>query len=214
MPGSALRADGAAWRPDEVHDRGGRSPVALVVPGRVGRLLDPGSQQSPLYRLTLSPPAGSRPPATPRPRWRREGWSVRNEYPLELPGRARVVHAAIDLRGPVPLFVRGVLVVLLDAAVLGAALAAGRADRRGVRLRPPRWRSLARSFRIRLAVTLGAFFLLPAIGFAAWSFARLAEEVERSRDLLITQTLRDAVLTAGGLAPRRQSRRRTSGCAS
>ncbi|MFL5450133.1 MAG: sensor histidine kinase, partial [Gemmatimonadales bacterium] len=30
-------------------------------------------------------------------------------------------------------------------------------------------------------------------------FARLAQEVERSRDLLITQTLRDAVLTAGGL---------------
>ncbi|MBA3556385.1 MAG: hypothetical protein H0W29_16755, partial [Gemmatimonadales bacterium] len=38
----------------------------------------------------------------------------------------------------------------------------------------------------------------PAVGFAAWSFARLADEVERSRDLLITQTLRDAVLTAGG----------------
>ncbi|HET9041422.1 MAG TPA: hypothetical protein VFN40_14680, partial [Gemmatimonadales bacterium] len=169
----------------------------LVQRGRVGRLLDPGSQQSPLYRLTLSPPADPS-AATPRPRWKRAGWSVRNEYPLELPGGRRVVHAAIDLRGPVPLFVRGVLVVLLDAAVLAllwlvAELIAG------VRLRPPRWRSLSRSFRIRLAVTLGAFFLLPAIGFAAWSFARLAEEVERSRDLLITQTLRDAVLTAGGL---------------
>src|SRR4029079_16185799 len=45
---------------------------------------------------------------------------------------------------------------------------------------------------------LATFFLLPAVGFAAWSFARLAEEVQRSRDLLITQTLRDAVLTAGG----------------
>jgi signal transduction histidine kinase len=170
---------------------------ALVQRGRVGRLLDPGSQQSPLYRLTLSPPADPSAP-TPRSRWTRDGWSVRNEYPLELPGGQRVVHASIDLRGPVPLLVRGVLVVLLDAAVLGllwlvAELIAG------VRVRPPRWRSLARSFRIRLAVTLGAFFLLPAIGFAAWSFARLAEEVQRSRDLLITQTLRDAVLTAGGV---------------
>ena len=169
----------------------------LVVRGRVGRLLDPGSQQTPLYRLTLSPPADPSAP-TPRPRWIREDWSVRNEYPLELPGGPRVVHASIDLRGPVPLYVRGVLVVLLDAAVLAllwlvAELIAG------VRLRPPRWRSLSRSFRIRLAATLGAFFLLPAIGFAAWSFARLAEEVERSRDLLITQTLRDAVLTGGGL---------------
>ncbi len=183
--------------PDEVMTAAVGPRSALVLRGRVGRLLDPGSQQSPLYRLTLSPPADPS-AATPRPRWRRQGWSVRNEYPLELPGGHRVVHASIDLRGPVPLFVRGVLVVLLDAAVLGllwlvAELIAG------VRLRPPRWRSLARSFRIRLAVTLGAFFLLPAIGFAAWSFARLAQEVERSRDLLITQTLRDAVLTAGGL---------------
>jgi signal transduction histidine kinase len=169
----------------------------LVQPGRVGRLLDPGSQQTPLYRLTLSPPADPAAP-TPSPRWHREGWSVRNAYPLELPGGRRTVHAAIDLRGPVPLFVRGVLVVLLDAAVLGLLWLAAELVS-GLRLRPPRWRSLARSFRIRLAVTLGAFFLFPTIGFAAWSFARLAREVERSRDLLITQTLRDAVLTAGGL---------------
>jgi signal transduction histidine kinase len=90
-----------------------------------------------------------------------------------------------------------VLVVLLDAAVLAllwfvAELVAG------AQLPRPRWRSLTRSFRIRLAVTLGAFFILPAVGFATWSFARLASEVERSRDLLITQTLRDAVVAGGG----------------
>ena len=62
-------------------------------------------------------------------------------------------------------------------------------------------------------MTLAVFFLLPTLGFAAWSFARLREEVERSRDLLITQTLRDAVLTAGGLV-RGGSPRPTSGCAS
>jgi len=169
----------------------------LVLPGRVGRLLDPGSQHLPLYRLTLSPPADPS-AATPRSRWRREGWSVRSEYPLDLPGGRRTVHAAIDLRGPLPLFVRGVLVVLLDAGVLGLLWFVAELIS-GLRLRPPRWRSLSRSFRIRLAVTLGAFFLLPAIGFATWSFARLADEVKRSRDLLITQTLRDAVLTAGGL---------------
>ena len=183
--------------PDEVMTAAVGPRSELVLPGRVGRLLDPGSQQLPLYRLTLSPPADPAAP-TPRQRWRREGWSVRNEYSLALPGGQRTVHAAIDLRGPLPLFVRGVLVVLLDAAVLGLLWFVAELIS-GLRLRPPRWRSLSRSFRIRLAVTLGAFFLLPAIGFAAWSFARLADEVERSRDLLITQTLRDAVLTAGGL---------------
>jgi two-component system nitrogen regulation sensor histidine kinase NtrY len=169
----------------------------LILPGRVGRLLDPSRHGAPLYRLTLSPPAAGQPRPS-RARWRREGWSLRNEYPLMLAGTTRTIHAAIDLRGPVPLFVRGVLVVLLDAAVLAllwfvAELVAGaRAPR-------PHWRSLARSFRIRLAATLAVFFILPAVGFAAWSFARLADEAERSRDLLITQTLRDAVLTAGGI---------------
>src|SRR5262249_21683660 len=105
--------------------------------------------------------------------------------------------AVVELRGPVPLFVRGALVVLLDAAVLAilwfaAELVAGAQPSR------PRWWSLRRSFRMRIATALAAFFLLPAIGFAAWSFARLAEAVQRSRDLLITQTLRDAVLSAGG----------------
>jgi signal transduction histidine kinase len=168
----------------------------LVMPGRVGRLVAPGRVGSPLYRLTLSPPAG---PSTqlPRPRWRREGWVVRNEYPLLLPSGTRVVHAAVDLRGPLPLFVRGVLVVLLDAAVLASLWFLAEVVS-GARPPRPRWRSLSRSFRIRLAGTLGAFFILPAVGFAAWSFTRLAEEVERSRDLLITQTLRDAAITAGG----------------
>ena len=168
----------------------------LVMPGRVGRLLEPGRAESPLYRLTLSPPAG---PSTqlPRPRWRREGWVVRNEYPLLLPSGVRVVHVAVDLRGPVPLFVRGVLVVLLDAAVLGSLWFLAEVVS-GARPRQPRWRSLSRSFRIRLAATLGGFFIVPAVGFAAWSFARLTQEVERSRDLLIAQTLRDAAITAGG----------------
>ncbi len=182
--------------PDEVMTASVGPRSQLVTAGRVGRLLEPGRVESPLYRLTLSPPVG--PSAQlPTPRWRREGWVVRNEYPLLLPGGTRVVHAAVDLRGPLPLFVRGVLVVLLDAAVLGSLWFLAEVVS-GARLPRPRWRSLSRSFRIRLAATLGAFFILPAVGFAAWSFTRLAEEVERSRDLLITQTLRDAAITAGG----------------
>ena len=170
----------------------------LILPGRVGRLLDPSRHNAPLYTLTLSPP--SRPGETRigGSPWRREGWTLRAEYPLSLSGTTRVVHADIDLRGPFPLFVRAVLVVLLDAGVL-ALLWFVAEFVAGARPRPPRWQSLARSFRIRLAVTLGAFFILPAVGFATWSFVRLAEEAERSRDLLITQTLRDAVVTAGGI---------------
>jgi two-component system, NtrC family, nitrogen regulation sensor histidine kinase NtrY len=168
----------------------------LILPGRVGRLLDPSPHNAPLYTLTLVPPSGSGDGRPTRTRWRREGWSLHSEAPITLPGVTRSVHAEIDLRGPLPLLVRGVLVVLLDAAVLAllwflAEFVAG------ARPRLPRWRSMARSFRVRLAVTLGLFFILPAVGFAAWSFARLGQEAERSRDLLIRQTLRDAILSAG-----------------
>ena len=173
----------------------------LILPGRVGRLLDPSRHSEPLYTLALAPAAASAEAQQRGSRWRREGWTLRNEYSLALPGGNRTIHAGIDLRGPVPLLVRGVLVVLLDAAVLAllwflAELVAGSRPRR------PRWQRLSRSFRFRLGVTLGAFFILPAVGFAAWSFYRLADEAERSRDLVITGTLRDAVHTAGSLVGR------------
>jgi signal transduction histidine kinase len=177
-------------RPGEVMTVSIGPRTELIPPARVGRLLDPSRQNTPLYTLSLAPPGS---PATDSvSRWRREGWSLRRESPLVVAGQARSVHATVNLRGPVPLLVRGALVVLLDAGVLAALWLIAELVA-GMRLRRPRWGSLVRSFRIRLAVTLGAFFIVPAVGFAAWSFARLASEAERSRDLLITQTLRDAV---------------------
>jgi signal transduction histidine kinase len=186
-----VRVDSAAVMTAAVGPR-----TELILPGRVGRLLDPSRHRAPLYTLTLAPPAEEGSPEPSRIRWRREGWSLHSESPVLLDTTTRAVHAEIDLRGPVPLFVRGVLVVLLDAAALAffwflAEFIVG------ARVRLPRWRSLRRSFRFRLALTLGLFFILPAVGFATWSFTRLAQEVQRSRDLLITQTLRDAVLSAG-----------------
>lgn len=172
----------------------------LIERSRLGRLLNPGARESPHYRLVLSPPTVDVAPGPQRLRWRREGWTLRAERSLELLGTVRRLYAVIDLRGPVPLFARGALVVLLDVVVLAslwslAELAAGARPRR------PRWRGLARSFRIRLFATLALFFLIPAVGFSAWGFARLADEAERGRDLLITQTLRDAIIAADGLPP-------------
>src|SRR5262249_42277485 len=130
--------------------------------------------------------------------WHRDGWSLRAERQLALSGAPREIRAEIDLRGPLPVFVRGALVVLFDAGVLALAWVLAEVVA-GVPPTPPRWRSLAQSFRFRLAVTLATFFILPAVGFSIWGFVRLAMEAERSRDLLITQTLRDAQLGATGL---------------
>ena len=173
----------------------------LIEHGRLGQLLDP-ARRAPLYRLNLSQPGAQ--PGTRRAgagaelAWRREGWQLRADHALDFPDGAREAHAVVELGGPFPLAVRGALVVLFDLAVLGllwrlAELSAGG------RARPPRWRALLSSFRIRLAVTLAGFFILPVVGFAVWGFARLSDEADRSRDLLILQTLRDASSAAGGI---------------
>lgn len=168
----------------------------LVQRGRLGRLLDPAPRGSPAYRLALSPPAQTG--DMRRLRWSRDGWQLHAEQTLDLPGGLRAVHADVDLRGPAPLLVRGTLVVLFDVAVIAllwrlAELAAGSP------IRVPRWRRLARSFRVRIAGTLAAFFIIPAVGFALWSFARLADEAEAARDLLVAQNLRDAAPAAADL---------------
>src|SRR6202040_3879481 len=60
--------------------------------------------------------------------------------------------------------------------------------------------ALRTSYRAQLTSVLVAFFVLPVLGFAAWSFTDLAEDARRSGDLLIRQTLRDAAVGAEDVA--------------
>ena len=167
----------------------------LLPPNRVARFLrgDPGVE--PPYTITLSLPShamgmgGS-------VEWRREGWSVRGERHVDLPGGGRHVHLRVALGDPWSLLVRGILVVGLDVALLAAVWLFGLVVAEGWRTRVPALiTTLRTSYRAQLTSVLVAFFVLPVLGFAAWSFARLADEARRSGDLLIRQTLRDA---AGG----------------
>ena len=169
----------------------------LLTPARVARLLRPPAEGPPLYELSLSPPFTSGLAEGPITRWVRQGSEARAERLIDFPDGARDVHASIQLR-PVPLLlIRGALLVALDAAVL--ALLWGLATIRLSRLRWLRFGRLRRSFQVRLALTLALFFVVPATGFTAWGLGRLGDEADRTRDLLITSVLRDAVLTAGGL---------------
>jgi signal transduction histidine kinase len=170
--------------------------TALVPRSRLGRLLEP-ERKGPAYRLTLSTPVdGVR--RIGAMRWHREDRQLRGERAVVFEDGLRIVYASIDLRGPVPVLVRGALVLIVDVLALAllwvvAEAAAGR------RTRVPSWGGVPRSFRIRLAVTLAAFFIVPVVVFALWGFARLRDEAERSRDLLIQQSLRDASAAAGGV---------------
>lgn len=184
--------------PDQVMTVGVGPQSRLIQPDRLGRLLHRQSADPPLYTLSLSLPEPGVTADSVRLRWRRDGWRIRGERQLQVPGGVRHLHAEVDMRGPTPILVRGTLVVMLDIALLALLwlLAEWLA---GARFRPWPVRRWARSYRARLTVTLALFFLIPAAGFAVWGFTRLADEADRSRDLLVTQTLRDAVLTAGSL---------------
>jgi signal transduction histidine kinase len=171
-------------------------------PDRTARFLrgDPGVD--PPYAISLSLPGpGQAAGAGGRLDWRRAGWSARGERRVDLPEGGRHVHVRVDLRSPWALLVRGALVVLLDVALLAGIWVFGHVVAEGWRPRLPGLLSTLRtSYRARLTAALVTFFVLPVLGFAAWSFARLADEARRSGDLLIRQTLRDAVGSAGAIA--------------
>jgi len=174
----------------------------LLPPDRTARFLrgDPGVE--PPYAISLSlPEPGAAPAAGARLEWRRIGWAARGERRVDLPEGVRHVHVRVDLRSPWALLVRGALVVLLDVALLAGVWLFGLVVADGWRPRAPALLATLRtSYRARLTAALVTFFVLPVLGFAAWSFARLADEARRSGDLLIRQTVRDAVASAGAIA--------------
>ncbi len=168
-----------------------------LAPARVARLLRAPAEGPPLYEVSLSPPFTRGLVEDPAPRWVREAGQIRFERLVDFPDGARHLHATLAIR-PIPLLlVRGALLLALDAALLTVLF--GLATLRLGGVRGVRLARVMRSFQVRLALTLALFFVLPAAGFTAWGLGRLGDEADRTRDLLITSVLRDAVLTAGGL---------------
>lgn len=176
----------------------GIGPRSMLIPeDRVSRFLRGAGHVEAPYSISLAPPtpAGASPAQF---EWRREGWSARGERRLDLPGGVRHVHARVDLRDPGSLAVRGVLVVFIDLVWLLLLAAGGRALAGQWRLDlPGAVRALRDSYRLRLAVALAGFFLIPVVAFAGWSVSGLGDEARSDSDLLITQTLRDAAGFAG-----------------
>ena len=166
---------------------------SLVAPTRVARLLA-GTEEGPEpYRLTLSPLEAGGPPAQARAEWFRLGWTIRGERVIDLPWGHRHVHAQVDLGGLSALLQRGLLLLVVDFGVLAALWLV--VDVIGGRFVPNlrRWLPrVHRSLRARLTLSLAAFFVLPTVVFALWSYARQGDEFRRSRELLIARTLQDA----------------------
>jgi len=171
----------------------------LIAPDRLDRLLDAPPAGPPLYELTLSPPAPGVAADTARILWHRDGWSLRSERRISLPGGVRHVHAVIDMHSGAALVVRGALAVILDMVALGLVWLLAEAGP-GTAARIARWPRAGRSFQARMAVALALFFIVPAVGFTVWNETRLSAEDRRAGEILIRQSLRDATAPVAALA--------------
>jgi signal transduction histidine kinase len=134
-----------------------------------------------------------------RTTWYRRGTDLHGDRLVRTMYGARHAHVEIALRSPIILAQRGALVLLLDVLLLAmlwilSAAPAGavwRWSRAGLR----RWLA---SYRARLSLALFLFFVLPAVGFALWSYERLLTEDRQSRELVVRETLRS--VESGDLA--------------
>ncbi len=182
----------------------------LIRPVLVGRFLRGERRLEAPYEMSLGEPVEVEVQATGM-YWERSGWRVRGTQPVALPGIARHLYVVVPLKDPSQLLVRGALLVFLDVLVLGLLWLVGEVLSGTLRV-PVTLREIVRlrSYRIRLTIALAAFFVVPTLGFAAWSIGRLRIDAVRSRDLLVRQTLSDAAGTArevGGRPPEQTSER-------
>lgn len=176
----------------------------LIAPVLEARFLRGERRLEDPYEMSLGEPVPEEADAANRVEWMRDGTQVHGSRVIDLAGGARHLHISVPLRGPTPLVIRGILIVLLNVAAVALIVMVAAGARKGFGI-PDGLRDFARlrSYRTRLAIALATFFVLPTLGFAVWSVGRIRANADRSRDLLIQQTLRDAAGTArrfGGFA--------------
>lgn len=170
-------------------------PRSRAIPAhRVARFLRGDPVRSAPYTLTLSDPV-HRADEESALAWQRVGAVVRGEDRINFPDGTRHLHVVVPLGTMPALPVRGMLVLLLN--VLGLATFVVMVERlTGRGWSTWSWSLRGGAFRTRLTAALVVFFVVPTVAFALWTARRLDAEAERSRDLIIRQTLQDATGTA------------------
>jgi signal transduction histidine kinase len=123
--------------------------------------------------------------------WKRAGNELHGDWLLQTSQGLSRAHAEVELRSLPSLAQRGLLIVLANLTLVAllwalSALADG-GYMRWVQVRRRRW---SRSYRSRLTLVLFAFFVLPAVAFATWSYRQLQRDDRQSQDLLLRETLR------------------------
>jgi two-component system nitrogen regulation sensor histidine kinase NtrY len=186
------------------HPSGGATSV-LVLPRT--RLLSVNPYAA---LLGMAPPSGGDPPYgvvladvspairadTTAVNWHRLGNELHGDRLISTSDGTKRAHIEIDLRSIWARAERGVLVLLLDLLVAGLFWMLGTAAEKGfirwLRVRAAHW---IYTYHARLTLALFAFFVIPAIAFAVWSYQRLRSDDLQTREILVRETLH-AVLAA------------------
>jgi signal transduction histidine kinase len=156
----------------------------------------PPSGGDPPYAVVLADVSPSIAADTARVRWHRHGDELHGDRLISTSDGTKRAHVEIDLRSVWARAERGVLVLLLDLLLAGFFWMLGTAAEKGfarwIRVRGAHW---IYTYHARLTLALFAFFMIPAIAFAVWSYQRLRSDDLQTREVLVRETLH-AVLAA------------------
>jgi signal transduction histidine kinase len=142
--------------------------------------------------------------------WRRDqaGTELHGDWAFRTGTNAWRAHLEVELRPLEVLVQRGTLIVILDLGIVAVLWTVGViADGRAGRWMQARRRRWWGSYRARLSFVLFAFFFIPALAFAAWSYRQLDSDARQARQLLVSETLRAATPDSGGASLPNEGRR-------
>jgi signal transduction histidine kinase len=149
----------------------------------------------PPYDVALTDISSAVPADTATLRWHRLGDELHGDRLISTSAGTTRAHVEIDLRSVWVRAERGVLVLLLDLLVAGSFWLLGALPERGfvrwLRVRAARW---IYTYHARLTLALFAFFVIPAIAFAVWSYQRLRSDDLQTKEVLVDETLHAVVV--------------------
>ena len=151
----------------------------------------PPSGGDPPYAVALTDASPSVPADTTSVRWHRLGDQLHGDRLVSTSAGTKRAHIEIDLRSLWARGERGALVLLLDLLVAGFFWLLSALPEKGfirwLRVRATHW---IYTYHARLTLALFAFFVIPAIAFAVWSYQRLRSDDLQTREVLVRETLR------------------------
>jgi two-component system nitrogen regulation sensor histidine kinase NtrY len=155
----------------------------------------PPSGGDPPYAVALTDVSPSVPADTTKVNWHRLGDELHGDRLVSTSEGTKRAHVEIDLRSLWARGERGALVLLLDLLVAGFFWLLSALPEKGfvrwVRVRAAHW---IYTYHARLTLALFAFFVIPAVAFAVWSYQRLLSDDLQTREALVAETLRAVVV--------------------